>query len=71
MRFEFSQHIFEEISNIKFPLNPSSGSRVVLCERTDGRTYMTKLIVDFRNFANENKKTAFSYPTFVILSQHD
>jgi len=29
----------------------SSGSRVVLYERTDGQTDMTKLIVSFPNFA--------------------
>ena len=33
---------------IKFHANPSSGSRVVTCGRTD----MTKLIVALRNFAN-------------------
>ena len=31
--------------------NPSSGSRVVQCGRTDGRTHVTMLKVDFRNFA--------------------
>jgi len=31
--------------------NPSSGSRVVPCGRTEGQTDTTKLIVDFRKFA--------------------
>jgi hypothetical protein len=31
MELEFSQHIFEKSSNIKFHKNPSSGSRVVPC----------------------------------------
>jgi hypothetical protein len=31
MALEFSQHIFEKYSNIKFHENPSSGSRVVPC----------------------------------------
>jgi hypothetical protein len=32
---EFSRQIFDEDSNIKFHENLSSGSRVVLCGRTD------------------------------------
>jgi hypothetical protein len=44
-------HIFEEFPNIKFHENPSGGSRVVLCGRTD----MTKLTDNFRNFANVPK----------------
>jgi hypothetical protein len=43
-----SRRFFENSSDIKFNQNPSSGSRVVPCGRTD----MTKLIVAFRNFAN-------------------
>ena len=34
MKLEFSRHIFEKYSNIKFHENPSSG-RVVPCGRTD------------------------------------
>ena len=52
MKLEFSRQIFEKSSNIKFHENPSSGSRVVPC----GRTYMTKLIVAFRNFASALQK---------------
>jgi len=37
MNLEFSQQIFEEYLNIKFNENPSSGSRVVPCGRTDRR----------------------------------
>jgi hypothetical protein len=37
MKFEFYRQIFEKISNIKFHPNPSSGSRVVSREETDGR----------------------------------
>jgi len=47
----FSGQIFEKSSNIKFYENPSSGSRVVPCGRTDRQIYITKLIVAFRNFA--------------------
>ena len=52
MELRFSRQIFVKYSNIKFHENPSSGGRVVLCEQTDGRTDMTKLIDAFRNFAN-------------------
>jgi len=45
MEPDFSQQVFEKYSNIKFHENPSSGSRVVLC---DGQTDMTKLTVSFR-----------------------
>jgi hypothetical protein len=31
MKLEFSLHIFEKRSNIKFHENPSSGNRVVAC----------------------------------------
>jgi len=51
MKLQFSRQIFEEYSNIKFHENPSSGSRVVPCRRTNrqtvGYTNMTKLIVTF------------------------
>ena len=50
-KLEFSRHIFEETSNIKFHKNPSSGSRVVPCGRTD----ITKLTIAFHNFANAQK----------------
>ena len=38
MKLEFSRHILEKYSNIKFDANPSSGSRVVRCGQMDGRT---------------------------------
>jgi hypothetical protein len=55
MKPEFSRHIFEKYSNIKFHENPSSVSSVVPWGRKDGRTGMTKPIVDFRSFANAPK----------------
>ena len=64
MNFEFSQQIFENISNIKFHQNPSNGSRVVPCGQTD----MTKLTVAFRNVANAPKNCTFSvFKRFRIL----
>jgi len=35
---EFTRHIFEKYSNIKFYENPSTGTRVVSCGRTDKQT---------------------------------
>ena len=37
-KYEFSRHIFEKISNVKFRKIRSSESRVVLCGQRDGRT---------------------------------
>ena len=51
MKLEYSRQIKKKSSNIKFHQNPSSGSRVVPCGRTD----MTKLRVAFRNFSNAPK----------------
>jgi hypothetical protein len=56
MELGFSRQIFEKVSNIKFNQSPPSGSRVVPCGQTDGRTDMTKLIAAFRNLANAPKK---------------
>jgi len=36
IKFEISRRIFEKYSNVIFHENPSSGSRVVPCEQTDG-----------------------------------
>jgi hypothetical protein len=48
MKLEFSRQILEKESSITFHENPSSGSRVVPCGKTD----TTKLIAAFRNFTN-------------------
>jgi len=37
MKLEFSRQYFEKYSNIKLRENPWSGSRIVLCWRTDRR----------------------------------
>ena len=52
MKLDFSEHILEKYSNIKFHENPSSGSLVVPCGQRDGQTDMTELTVTFRNFVN-------------------
>jgi hypothetical protein len=38
MKLEFLRQIFEKYSNIKFHENPSSGSQIVTCGRTDEQT---------------------------------
>jgi hypothetical protein len=55
VELDFSRRGFQKYSKIKFNENPSSGSRVVTCTRTDERTDMTQLTVTFRNFANAPK----------------
>ena len=52
MTVEFSRQTVEKSVNIKLHQNPSSGSRVVPCGRTD----VTKLIVIFRNFVSAPNK---------------
>jgi len=56
VRLEFSRQIFEKSSNIVFHKNPSGGSRVVACGRTDRQTDVTKLNVALRNLAKACKK---------------
>ena len=57
IKLKNSRQISDKSSKMTFHENPSSGSRVVPCGRTDGRIDMTKLIVSFRNFSNAPKKT--------------
>jgi hypothetical protein len=59
---------------MKFHENPSSGSRGVPCEQTDGRmTEMTELIVAFLNFANAPKNDfpslLFKYALLVMFTK--
>ena len=49
MKLEFSRHIFEKYSHIKFPVGAE------LCH-ADGQTHMTKLAVAFRNFGRHLTK---------------
>jgi len=57
MQLKFSRQVFEKYATTKFHENPSSGSRVVPCGETDGRTDMTMLIVAFRNLENASKNS--------------
>jgi len=67
MKIEFSRHILEKSSNIKFTENPSRGIRVVPCGRTDGWTDMRKLTVAFRNYANVAKNVYWSSCTVLVI----
>jgi hypothetical protein len=59
MKLQFSRKIFEKYSNMKFQKNPTSGSRVVPCGRSEGQISMMKLIVSFGNFRNASKTLHF------------
>ena len=51
IKLEFSEHIFEKYANVEFHENPSNGSRVVPCGRTDGHEKNNSPFF-FRNSAN-------------------
>jgi hypothetical protein len=68
MKTEFSQQIFEKVSNIKFRKNPSSGSRVVPCGLKDRQMNM-KPTVTVHNFAkapNKEKETNIQISETVV-----
>jgi len=52
MKLEFSGHIFEKRSNIKFPENPSSAIGIIPCGPTDRHD---EVLVAFSNSANVPK----------------
>jgi hypothetical protein len=47
MKLEFSRQTFEEYSNIKSHENPSSGSRVVPCNKTDSHNESNSRVSQF------------------------
>ena len=63
MKLVFSPQTLQKFSNIKFHGNPSGGSRVVSCGRTDKK----KLINAFLNFANVSNKTTTHYSYSSVL----
>ena len=58
----------KKILNVKFNRNPSSCSRIVPCGQADGWTYITKLGVAFRNFANAPKNALKRRRPVVIIN---
>ena len=60
MKLEFSRHVFEKQSIIKFHQNSSSGSRVLLtCVLTDGHEGANSRVSQF--FANPPKIVAYTF----------
>jgi hypothetical protein len=62
IKLEFSGQIFEKYSNIKFHENPSSGSRVAPCRRTDGRDETCSCFSQFceRSYTNQLVNAVYS-----------
>jgi hypothetical protein len=58
-KLKLFRQFFEIYSNIKFHKTLSSFSRVFTRGKTEGQTYMTKLIVAFRNWAKASTKLSF------------
>ena len=71
MKLEFSKHIFKKILKIKFHDNPFSGSWVVQCGQTDGRTGRHDeadsrfFLRNFANTLNKNEWTEFMCCSFI------
>jgi len=68
VRFQWTLNFlsrFLKNSHIKFHENPSSGSQVFPCRRTNRRTDMMELIIAFSKFANAHKK----YYAVLTISQ--
>ena len=64
---EFNENLtLEKHTNVKFHKNTLTGSRVVLCGRTDGQAEITKLIVTSYNFAN-SLKNEYVYSTEISV----
>jgi len=58
MKLEFSRHIFEKYSDIKFTKIRALGAELFQADRrTERKTDMAKLTVAFRNFVNAPPKT--------------
>jgi len=70
IKLEFSQHILQNFSNIKFHGNSSIESRVVPCGQTGGQTDgHDKLLVAFRNFTNAPNRDSIII-IIIILSNY-
>jgi hypothetical protein len=76
INLDFSRQIFKKYSNMNFHENPSSGSRVFPCGRTDRQAgrHMTKLLIAFRIFAHMPQsilETAILQPleTYILFTR--
>ena len=72
IKLEFSQHILENSSNIKFYGNSPIVSRVVPCGQVGGQTNgHDKLLVVFRNFAKApNRECVIIIIIIIIIIIH-
>jgi len=59
MKLEFYRYIFEKYYNIKSHENPSTGSRVVPCGRTDRHEELFEILRT--RLKNTNVHTAYTY----------
>jgi hypothetical protein len=62
IKLEFFWQCFEKCTNVNFHENSFSGNPAFPCGQPDGRTDMTKLIVDSRNFVNGVKNASNAAP---------
>jgi hypothetical protein len=68
IKLEFSQHILDNSSNVKFHGNSSSGSRVVPCGEAGGQTDgRDKLLAAFRTFANTPNRDSIIIIIILII----
>jgi hypothetical protein len=67
---EFSGQIFEIYSNIKFNGNPSSGSPVVPCGRTDRHEEANSRFLQFSHHAYKRSKAADTRSLHTIYYRH-
>ena len=67
----FFERLSKQTQNIKFLKNPTSGSGVGPCGRTQGRTDVKKLTVSFSNFTNLLAKEISSNLATQMSFKHD
>jgi len=67
MKLEFFGQILEMYSDIKFRENPSSGSRVVPCGRTDRQTGHGKATRHFSQFCEKRLQLVNSFSSSYSL----
>jgi hypothetical protein len=71
MKLEFSVHIFGKYKNIKFHQSHPVRAELFHADgRTDRRTNMTKLIVDFRNYANAPNTEELNFAKVIALQEY-
>jgi hypothetical protein len=67
IKLEFSGMIFGKSPKNKSNHNPFSGSIVTPCGRTDGQTYMTEIVVAFRNSSKAPKIPSSAHALYLCV----